>query len=207
MPRYNRTNCKVTPGMLDGKFREVVGEIRKVVSQKAWRCGCSNGKPNLKKCFEETSPSPSEFCVSCNQNYTLQSDHTCAVDTTASAVAAAAQAVTDAFDSLTAAPTNTPTAGPTEAPTATPTGTWTRHSSKNCYHPHGASDDSGSIGHMSVDDCKRRCLGQGCDCIQMWDGECHLRKHCNIGQCQTDGRGTAYTYTEPTSALVQRKEE
>jgi len=54
---------------------------------------------------------------------------------------------------------------------------------------------------MSVDNCKARCLNEaGCDCIQMWFGQCYLRKNCVIGRCDSGNhRGTAYTLTSKTS--------
>ena len=83
---------------------------------------------------------------------------------------------------------------------ATSKGTWTQYYSKNCYNDHCATKLGGTLGKMSADACKKRCMlglqdQAGRDCIQMWQGACHLRKQCVIDKCDNVGsHGQAYIY-------------
>lgn len=65
-----KRSCSVSHSDLDYQMRKAVGEVRKSASIKAMSCGCSNGTPDLKACYE-ASDRKSEICSKCNVGYML----------------------------------------------------------------------------------------------------------------------------------------
>jgi len=69
----NITDCKVTVRDIDAKWRTIMAAVRNNAALHAARCGCVNGVPDLRKCWE-TNTIPLQiggYCRQCNDGHTL----------------------------------------------------------------------------------------------------------------------------------------